>query len=420
MAHSTKATAPRKPYPDFPLTPRTDGRWCKKVWGTLHTFSGTAQEALDEWNRVKDDLYARRTPRVKADGLTMGDLCNRFLTAKQQQRDGGEITARHWKNYKATTDRLISHFGKNRLVTDLASEDFESLRAAASKTLGPVSLGNLITHIRVVFKYGYDAGLIDRPVRYGPLFKRPSKKVLRLARAEKGKKLFTADQIQKMIKKSDGQLGAMILLAVNCGFGNSDVGTMPLSSLDLVGGWLNYHRPKTGIDRRCSLWPETVAALKKVLADRPTPKQDDAAELVFVTKYGASWAKETTDNPITKEFRKLLDDLSIHRAGLGFYSLRHTFRTIADESRDQPACNSIMGHADASIADAYREHISDERLRAVADHVRNWLYAKLKKASRQLVGNRKSNAAQKPRNVKPASRPRQVSAEDSPQLRVVG
>lgn len=415
MAHSTKATAPRKPYPDFPLTPRADGRWSKKVRGTVHTFCGTAQEALDEYNRVRDDLFAGRTPRVKGDGLIMGDLCNRFLTAKQQQRDAGEITPRHWNNYKATTDRLISHFGKNRLVTDLASDDFESLRAEASKTLGPVSLGNLITHIRVVFKYGYDAELIDHPVRYGPLFKRPSKKVLRLARAEKGKKLFTAEQIRKMIKKADGQLGAMILVAVNCGFGNSDVGTMPLSSLDLTGGWLNYHRPKTGIDRRCPLWPETVVALRKVLADRPMPKQEDAAELVFVTKYGASWAKETTDNPVTKEFRKLLDDLGLHRNGLGFYSLRHTFRTIADETRDQPACNSIMGHADASMADAYREQISDERLRAVAKHVRTWLNAKPKKA-----GNSKSNAAQKPRKVKPASGTRHLSAKGSPQFRIVG
>jgi hypothetical protein len=33
-----------------------------------------------------------------------------------------------------------------------------------------------------------------------------------------------------------------------------------------------------------------------------------------------------------------------------------------------------MGHVDASMAAVYRERISDARLKAVADHVRQWLF----------------------------------------------
>ena len=64
----------------------------------------------------------------------------------------------------------------------------------------------------------------------------------------------------------------MILLGLNCGFGNSDCATLPRSALDLDGGWVNYHRPKTGIARRVPLWPETVEALHEALAKRPEPK----------------------------------------------------------------------------------------------------------------------------------------------------
>ena len=50
------------------------------------------------------------------------------------------------------------------------------------------------------------------------------------------------------------------------------------------------------------------------------------------------------------------------RKGLGFYQLRHTFRTIADATKDFPAIRLIMGHVDSSIDDTYREEISSSQL----------------------------------------------------------
>jgi integrase len=174
----------------------------------------------------------------------------------------------------------------------------------------------------------------------------------------------------------------MILLGANCGFGNNDVGRLPLSALDLDGGWVNYPRPKTGIERRCPLWPETVATIREALAKRPAAKNEADAALVFITKYGTSWAKETCDNPVSKETAKLLAEVKLARKGVNFYSLRHTFETIGGEAKDQVAVDAIMGHADASMSAAYRERISDERLKAVTDFVRAWLFppTKAKKA----------------------------------------
>ncbi len=101
-------------------------------------------------------------------------------------------------------------------------------------------------------------------------------------------------------------LTAMILLGVNCGFGNADVGTLPLSALDLAGGWINFSRPKTAIERRCPLWPETVAALREWLAVRPLAKLSEHQQLVFLTAKGGSWAKETSDNPVSKPGQEVL------------------------------------------------------------------------------------------------------------------
>ena len=119
---------------------------------------------------------------------------------------------------------------------------------------------------------------------------------------------------------------------------------------------------------------ETIKALHEAIEKRPKHKRPEDAKLLFITQYGQSWAKETADNPITKVFRLLLDKLKLHRHGLGFYALRHTFETIGGGSRDQVAVDFIMGHTDGSMAGVYREEIEDERLVAVTNHVRKWLY----------------------------------------------
>jgi len=219
------AGKPAKRKADFPLFKHARGYWAKKVRGRTVYFGKVAidpegKAARDLWLDQKDDLLAGRTPRENANGMRMRDLCNRFLTAKQDLRDAGERSPRTCQDYYATCERLLTAFGKNRIVTDLAADDFESLRRAFGKPWGPVAIGNEINRVRVVFKYAYDAGLIERPARYGPSFKRPSKKSLRLARHAKGERLLEAAPLRTIIDAADLPLKAMILLGLNCGFGN--------------------------------------------------------------------------------------------------------------------------------------------------------------------------------------------------------
>jgi integrase len=372
---SGKPTKPAKPYPEFPLTAHPAGYWCKKIRGTLHYFGPWADPdgALAKYLEQKDALHAGRKPRPETEGLTVKELCNQFLNAKQALVGSGELSARTWTEYKAMADALVAHMGKARLVADLDPDDFAGLRNKLAKKWGPHRLKKAVQYVRSIFKHAYDAGLIDWPVRFGPGFKRPSMKTLRLHRAGQGPKLFTADEIRRLLDEAGVQLRAMILLGINAGFGNADVGNLPLSALDLEGGWVDYPRPKTGIPRRCPLWAETVQALREALAGRPEPKRAEHAGLVFVTKYGGCWAKDEDPGVVTKETRKLLDTIGINGHG-NFYTLRHTFRTVADEAKDQPAADFIMGHEVAHTSSVYRETISDARLKAVTDHVRVWLF----------------------------------------------
>jgi hypothetical protein len=69
-----------------------------------------------------------------------------------------------------------------------------------------------------------------------------------------------------------------------------------------------------------------------------------------------------------------MKDVGVHSTGIGFYTLRHVFRTIADETCDFPAINLIMGHSERGMAQHYRERIDEARLQAVTEHVRQWLF----------------------------------------------
>jgi integrase len=378
-SHSTSHPCPgkpAKPRPDFPLFPHARGYWAKKIRGKLYYFGPWSDPdgALAKYLSEKDDLHAGRTPDYTRDGLTIWRLCAKFLETKTLARNAGELSPRSLDDYDATCERVCKAFGKNRLVPDLGPDDFQRLRAKLVKLWGPVRVGNEVNRIRVVFSYAWKNGLVDRPVVYGEGFKRPPKKTLRAKRQQDGPRMFEAAEIRRMLDAAGQPMRAMILMGVNCGFGNGDVGRLPKSAVDLAGGWVTFPRPKTAVARRCPLWPETIAALRDWMTVRPTPKAKDHAGLVFTTQRGLSWYKDTPDNPISKETRKLLDELGI--GGLrNFYALRHTFQSIGDGAGDFLAVRSIMGYADGQdIAGHYRERMADERLRKVTEHVRVWLF----------------------------------------------
>jgi integrase len=371
-----KTAKPAKPYPEFPLFPHATGRWAKKIRGRLVYFGpwDDPDGALRRYNEQKEALHAGRKPRPDPDALTVKDAANSFLNTKKALLDAGELSSHTFAKYVTAGEVLVAHIGKARLVADLDPTDFAALREKMARRWGPLRLGDMIQHVRSIFKHVFDAGLVPAPVRFGPGFKRPAKKVLRIHKAAGGPKTFTAAEVRKMLDAAGTPLRAMILLGINCGFGNNDCATLPLSALDLDAGVIDFPRPKTGIPRRCSLWPETLEAIHVALAMRAKPKSEAVVGLVFLTRCGDGWANAVGGGPIGHETRKLLDSVGIngHR---NYYALRHTFRTVADGAKDQPAADYIMGHEVAHMSSVYRETIGDERLRAVTEHVRTWLFS---------------------------------------------
>lgn len=409
-SHSTSAPAPSKPkkprkpvcstvHPNqpFPLTVNPCGYWSKKIKRRVHYFGkwSIGPEAAERmYLDRKADLEAGRTPeadRPHADGLTVKALLNEYRAHKKRMMDRGELAERTYRDVAGTCDFLAAKVDKNRLVTDLRPDDFAKLldvllkqrRQGKEKSL--VVLGNRIVRIKSVFRYADKEGLIDKPVRFGSDFAKPAAKNIERQKREKiegirdegAEPTFTRDELLKMLGAATQPLKAMILLAVNAALGNSDIGQMRMSHVNLATGWLDYARPKTEVARRAKLWPETVDAIKDWLTKRPDPKDPKHAKLVFITKYKNAW-----DKALSAEMSKLLDELGIKRsfqntnANRGFYCLRATFRTEAARSLDAEAVYCVMGHTLPGMGSHYVKFVHDDRLAKVAQVVHDWLWPK--------------------------------------------
>ncbi len=375
-----KTTTGGKPRKDFPLFVHQNGRWCKKVKGQHRYFGKVADDpqgkaALNLWLDQKDALLAGRQPRAKApEAVAVRNLCNSFLSHKKALLEAGELAERTFKEYHATCARLVKAFGRTRPVDDLIAEDFRRLRSQIARQWGPIRLSNEIQRVRSVFKYGYDAGLLDKPVRFGPDFKKPSAKVMRVNRNKAGLRMFEAAELWALLAVATVNMRAMILLAANGGLGNADVAGLTFGAVDLKSGWATYPRPKTGIERRIPLWPETVEAVKAAIDQRPQPKDPAHKALIFIGRRGESYLA-SNGYRVAGEFARVLDAAKV-KPKRGFYSIRHTFQTVGEGGNDLVAVQAIMGHAPSGsdMSARYRERIDDARLLAVTEHVRQWLF----------------------------------------------
>ncbi len=358
------------------MTPRANGR----------RFCGREQ---------KDDLLAGRVPRGNREGLTVQELVNHFLTAKEQQRDAGDISPRSFADYVATGKRVAAAFGIKRLVDDLDATDFQALRARFAKQWGPHRLGGEVQRVRTLFKYGLDVGLYDRPVRIGPTFKRPAARIMRAHRQKSGEKMIEAAELRRIIDTATIPLKAMILLGLNCGYGNSDCGSLPLSAIDLKRGWVDYpgRKQRWSDAARCGRKRLRLYRLRSMngrsrrtesmgscCLSRELASRGQKRRLIRRSQrnFASCWIQSTgrrrrkRPRPATKRRPKCIG------GELGFIHYGMFSRLSAAVAAIKSLSISSWATLDLAWRRRISERIDDERLQAVVDHVHGWLFAGVK------------------------------------------
>jgi hypothetical protein len=119
--------------------------------------------------------------------------------------------------------------------------------------------------------------------------------------------------------------------------------------LDLDGGWIDYRRGKTGVKRRCPLWPETIEAIAgRLPLCRITGN-------VFSTSDGARWFRGRTTG-WRRGSRRCARPPTATSENRGFYALRHLFSTEAVKHGSTMLVKRITGHTSGEEDRVLDEH----------------------------------------------------------------
>jgi integrase len=320
---------------------KATGQWCKKIGGDTRYFGTDPVKA-----EVRYKAFLEGPPK----GTQVRDLLNSFHEIKRDALDNGEIDSGSYDCYVKVLDKVGKSLGKHREIGSLDVGNFGRLRDDLAKNgdkqAALTTLENRLTIARMLFRHAGEMGYRDLP--YQRALKRPPAVAMRKERKARPKRWFTRDQIHAMLAAADPKLRSAILLALNTAMGAADIAEMPSSAIK--GGWLNFPRVKTAIDRRCPLWQESIAAYVPL-----------------------DW----TVHQLNYYFNRLTSSLGITG---GFYTFKRVFVTVGKRAGERAALKRIVGHVeDTDMTDRYDEGVDDEgaddqQLRAVTDFVRAWVF----------------------------------------------
>lgn len=154
---------------------------------------------------------------------------------------------------------------------------------------------------------------------------------------------------------------ALIETLYSTGIRNSELVTLDVGSLDLIGGVAKVFG-KGSRERFVPLGSYALRALEDYLDRRTDPKATDDAP-VFVNRFG----NRLSDRGVRKILQK-----NLALAGLPStvtpHTIRHSFAThLLDRGADLRAVQELLGHKNLSSTQVYT-HVSTERLRKIYEH----------------------------------------------------
>lgn len=207
----------------------------------------------------------------------------------------------------------------------------------------------------------------DTPVRIG------------LTHEEKSRKLsptqvetYTVDELCTLYEYATPWERALMLLALNCGFGRGEIESLktqeiylrtPHGHYDRTGTWIERLRYKSTVYAEWSLWEETVQAVDWLLARRGETDQ----QALLLTETGRPLSEPTAgnnrNNKIPNAWGKLLARIRKDQAEfrrLSFDKLRKSGRNLVRKVSDGETASVFPSHGTPCKADDLLDVYTDK------------------------------------------------------------
>jgi len=217
------------------------------------------EEALERYHRLGLGLQMVAAEEVvRICPISAKDLANRFIAAQRANWRNPETTL---KCYKAWLGRFLKDHPR-LMVSDFTVERFASWKLSLKKRgYSAESINHYLSAVRAMYAFAEEAELVLRPPKLRRIKNEPTPKV-----GAQEKPLYTSDDLQKLLAKASQQMRAMILLALNCGFGPKDV--RDLTWRHVEDDRVTLPRSKTGVCQTYALWAEVQTLLGLIKQER--------------------------------------------------------------------------------------------------------------------------------------------------------
>jgi integrase len=331
----------------------------------MYYFGSDKKEALQNYLDQAAYLHGSNNNSQKPvnGDMTLKKLCDMFSKYQFSKVKANAITAQHYNDQVSSLNKFMTSLGQGRRIRDISTLDLQNYKRKLQKQYNSSGhrLNLHISNLKTLFHWAKKNDILQRIPNIDA--------ISRTKIVNKQRRIFTHEEISKLLAVADTQMKAMIWLGLNCGFGCTDCSGLQWKHLDLTNGRVIFPRGKTGVPRDLPLWPETITALKAV------PKKGKS---VFYTARGNPFVrtvlktdsngqeKYSTLNTISTKFSRLLKKTGLNVSkGSGFYTLRRTAATIAARSGDPFAVQRLLGHANLQMVTRYVQDVSKQTDRVI-------------------------------------------------------
>ena len=251
-----------------------------------------------------------------------------------------------------TTFRLLSKFfGEKKNILELRTTDIEYFKSERQKVVRSPTVNSYLRKIKASFNLA---------IRFDLLSFNPAKNVTQLREVQTQRKIFTDDEINKLLPTiTDEPFRNLVLFGILTGCRVGELVNLQWSDINIQEHIIEIRNKekfttKTGKNRKIPISTKLIA----VIENMHRGKDDD---YIFLQKHGEPFSKDRA----TRFMKRYLKQSKLPEY-LTFHCLRHTFiTTLLKKSVSIYIVKELAGHADIKTTEIYAHLVTEDLRNAV-------------------------------------------------------